>query len=348
MKVAILVSYFVPVCVGGGLPDYFPYWMKSASKNTGIDFYIPTNADIKHYEKYNNIKFLCMSVEEFWKKVQEIFDFPITKGFYKIAEYRPFWGIVFKELLEKYDYWGYADCDLIFGDILKFIKPYLNNGEKVIGKYGHFRLIKNTEELCSIPFRSLQGFRYPLTVEKVFTSDFCWYFDEIAGFEVRCHQAGIKVISLGNVLADVTSKYKFFSVGDKNGSWGFVWDNGKLVGYNDLNEEKEFMYVHYQKRRMQVSEEKPGDKFIIIPDKIINKCEKHVKLSRRTFFYTIFIRIKIYKKLFFENKKIGDEGKLIKNELNNYLVQEGLCPTASSDNFLVKILKKARKRILGI
>lgn len=41
---------------------------------------------------------------------------------YKLCDFRPSYGLVFEEYLESYDYWGFCDIDLIWGN-LSFIFP---------------------------------------------------------------------------------------------------------------------------------------------------------------------------------------------------------------------------------
>ena len=59
-KICILVPYF------GHFPNFFEYWLLSASKNDSIDYFVFTDQETKKYERrrFLNIKFLHMEMSE--------------------------------------------------------------------------------------------------------------------------------------------------------------------------------------------------------------------------------------------------------------------------------------------
>lgn len=326
MKIALFAPYFAPP--GGGLPNYFEYWQKSAAANSGIDFFVPTNVDIKRYKKYDNVHFICMTAEEFWDRLQKLFDFQISHGYYKTAEYRVVFGILFKDILSGYDYWGTTDPDVIYGDILKFIKPYLDNGKEVIGTTAPFCLIKNTDRLRYLAFESAKGIDHPLNIKDSFSSDFCWHFDEVRGMGLRFYQAGIKAVPLNSVMADIDQKYKYFHIFGQSGKWGFWWKNGELIGYNNNKQQKEYMFAHFQKRRLALNgNENDADEFCIIPNIIINGSTDILpNIEPNTFAYTMCNRIKTYGKHKRQQKDIKKELIVSWLETDKYCRDNGLLP----------------------
>lgn len=85
---------------------------------------------------------------DFRNKIQSKFDFKISlERAYKICDFRPAYSYIFQEELEKYQFWGYCDLDLIFGDIDKYLSDELLSENFVIGKYGHFSIYQNNEEI---------------------------------------------------------------------------------------------------------------------------------------------------------------------------------------------------------
>ena len=171
MKIAMFAPYIAPP--GGGLPDYYEYWQKSAAANSQVDFFVVTNLDVSKYIKYDNIHYILLTADEFWDKVQALFDFPIARSYYKSAEYRPLFGTIFLDYIKDYDYWGSTEFDMIYGDILSFLQPYLDKDADVIGQTGPFRLIKNSDRLRSIPFYEVRDFKHPLTLELAFSNAYC-------------------------------------------------------------------------------------------------------------------------------------------------------------------------------
>ena len=78
---------------------------------------------------------------------------------YKICDLRPAFGRIFSEYLKDYDLWGYADLDLVFGDISTFLPVKLLENHDVISARegylsGHFALYKNTQVINGLYTKS--------------------------------------------------------------------------------------------------------------------------------------------------------------------------------------------------
>lgn len=347
MRIAMFAPYFAPP--GGSLPNYYEYWQKTAAANSQIDFFVPTNLNVSGCKAYDNIHYICMTAEEFWERLQTLLDFPISHAYYKTAEYRPFFGIIFKEYIENYDYWGSTEFDIIYGDITKFTERYTEAGKDIIGRYGPFRLIKNTDKLRNMPFFELKGFDYPLTLEKAFSTSYCWYFDEIYGMNIRYHQAGIEVIPLDDDIADINKKYKYLARVGHEGKWGFTWDDGRLIGWNDRAEEREFLMAHFQKRKLSMESDVPSERFSILPNGIFNGKFDHKDIKAitpGTLRYTAGYYLKTYKTM----KKDKDEGvedtRRILEEIRDYNDRFNLDPDMSNLSALSKIYSKAKSILL--
>lgn len=72
-----------------------------------------------------------------------------TSG-YKLCDLKPFYGKVFEDYLVNYDYWGYGDLDVLYGNLFPFIMPYMreeidvisNRREIIAGSLAFFRNTK--------------------------------------------------------------------------------------------------------------------------------------------------------------------------------------------------------------
>lgn len=140
-KIVLIVPYF------GEFPNYFALFLKSCEYNKTIDwiFFSDIKTDIKYPDNVNVIE---ISFEELKHKIQEKFTFPITLDSpYKLCDYKPAYGYIFEEFIGDYDFWGYCDIDLLFGDLRKFLTNELLNSYDKIGYLGHFSLYKNTKKL---------------------------------------------------------------------------------------------------------------------------------------------------------------------------------------------------------
>jgi hypothetical protein len=57
---------------------------------------------------------------------------------YKLCDFRPAYGYLFRRYIEGFDYWGHGDIDLVYGDMLAFLKPLLKEDYDVISFTRHW------------------------------------------------------------------------------------------------------------------------------------------------------------------------------------------------------------------
>lgn len=332
----MLAPYIAPP--EGGLPNYYEYWQKSAAANTQIDFFVVTNLDVSKYKKYDNIHYILLTADEYWDKVQACCNFPIERSYYKSGEYRPLFGMIFKDILKSYDYWGSTEFDMIYGDILKFIGHYFDEGADVIGQTGPFRFIKNNDRLNYIAFYEVKGFKHPLTLEMAYSNAYVWYFVE-PGMEIRYYQNGIHTLSIEDFFADIDRTRKPFQCHAMDGDLGLIWENGKLFGYNE-HEEKEFVAAHLQKRKIAIDSEIPGETFCIIPNRILNTSERCMDINVPTLKYSVQYYRDTLKRVL-ENKRYATpEYRKIWAEIYKYCEDVGIFPRKSLPIKMFYVLRR--------
>lgn len=94
-----------------------------------------------------------MSFDELKKHIEEKLELKLPNiAPYKLCDFRPAYGVLFEELVKNYDFWGYGDIDLIYGELDKFITDdLLKNNDLLAFKKGHmhgpFSLYRNNEEV---------------------------------------------------------------------------------------------------------------------------------------------------------------------------------------------------------
>lgn len=260
-KIAIIVPYF------GKLPSCFKCWWKSALHNSNIEFWMFT--DNKFLKSEENIKVEHVSFEDFKKYIQSIFDFEINLDKpYKLCDYKPVYGLAFKERLKNYDYWGYCDVDLIFGDISSFITEEILKFHDKIFIDGHISIFKNNYFMNSLFMN--QG-EYPeYNFREAYSTPEACYYDEYRGMELKCIRNNVNVYNNTSVYINVDPQKAFFEVAGKK--FIAVWQNGKLYAEFEDGRCKELMYIHICKRKMECSEKKyikDSEKMYIVPGKII-------------------------------------------------------------------------------
>lgn len=98
------------------------------------------------------------------------------KNGYKLCDFKPTYGILFSEILKKYDFWGHGDIDVIFGKIRNFITDeILYNNDLISARHdsltGQFLLFRNSHKMNTL-------FTLSKDYKKVLSSEQHYCFDE--------------------------------------------------------------------------------------------------------------------------------------------------------------------------
>lgn len=269
-KIIMFTTFF------GRIPDYFDMFIQSIGYNKTIDFIIFTDTQIDDKLLSSNIKIIYISFEELVSVFQKVFPFKIScKTPYKITDYRPAFGEIFNQLIKGYDFWGYCDSDIIFGDIRKFITDEILENNDRIHDRGHYSIYKNCDKVNSMykTNHKYACFHY----KEVYKKNIICLYDEFGGFDKFQDSLGIKTYKKIHFADLDYYKFKFNLVRYPNSeNQIFCWKNGRLFLLNmedELINKKEIEYVHLQKRKMLYDpvfmNEMLENGFYIIPNKFI-------------------------------------------------------------------------------
>ena len=169
-RIAILICYI------GELPWYTKYFLFTCGYNLNVDFYLICDAQNK-YTLPANVKIINKTLDEICTTAEEKIGMDINlKSPYKLCDFKPAYGLIFEDLIAPYDFWGYGDLDIIFGNIRSFITDNLLDNHDIISVRhdfltGYFQLFKNNELTRNL-------FRHSKDYKKVFSSDRHFCFDE--------------------------------------------------------------------------------------------------------------------------------------------------------------------------
>ncbi len=275
MKICLVVPYY------GVFPNYFSLFLKSCGSNTDYHWLIVSdNKDPYSYP--SNVQYLELTWDALRTLVQSKFDFPIALDKpYKLCDFKPAYGVIFSEFLTGYDFWGYCDMDLLFGDISKFISPEMLHQYDKIGIMGHLSLYRNTDEINYL-FKSGVGGQQ--RYYDVFTNSRNMIFDEwdFPSINDIFLQENKKVAVLDSI-ADIYPNDSYFhtvrfdiqkrrQVFDKRNCL-VRWENGRVFliwRSSGRWHKEERLYVHLQKRKMRCDELRSAERFYIVPDRFMN------------------------------------------------------------------------------
>lgn len=288
-KIALILPYF------GKLPNYFNLWLNSAKNNESIDFFIFTDQRIEN--SFSNIHVYEYSIDKIINRLNSILRSKFVIGPYKLTDYKPAYGLIFEDYIKDYDFWGYCDCDLIFGQLRNFITEDILNSYDKIYTHGHLTLFKNTYDNNRLFLKNHNYDCY--TFEEVCKTKYPCHFDEVGICEIA-EKSGLKTYN-GIQFADIDFQKNNFNmvfIQDQYTKQLWKWDEGKLYRVYVKNGEiveQEMEYIHLQKRKMNI-ELKALDEvkaFLIVPNKFIDveplTCEKIGAFNKSEFYFERYI-----------------------------------------------------------
>ena len=140
-KIIICIPYF------GTLPKGFDLFLISCKYNSTIDFLLLTD-DHTQYDYPDNFRVIYTTFEIIQNRIRNNFDFEVKISYpFKLCDYRPSYGEIFKDYFKGYDFWGHCDVDLLFGDIRAFYTEEVLSRFDKIGHLGHLTLYRNTQRV---------------------------------------------------------------------------------------------------------------------------------------------------------------------------------------------------------
>jgi hypothetical protein len=228
-KIAVIVFHF------GKHPWYLPFFLKSCAANPTIDFLF--FADDKPLpNKPSNVAHIPFSLSAFNQLASAQLGFTVAiQKPYKLCDLKPAFGVIFSRWLMGYDIWGYADTDVILGNIRAFFTDAQLDAYDVFcvkDRYpaGFFTLLKNKPAVNRL-FTKSKDYRSIFTSQQNFMFDECStaYADVENGVPIS--QVPCPTESLLHLLekeqAHIKTHFNYCVVEGIPGK--LVWDKGRLL-----------------------------------------------------------------------------------------------------------------------
>jgi len=276
-SVVILFPYF------GTLPIQYNMWRNSALRNTDIDFLFFTDCLVEPAE---NIIVHKMTFESFRQLVQKAFDFPITLDRpYKLCEYKQAYGYILQDYIKNYDFWGFGDLDLVYGDIRSFLTDSVLKYKFLLG-WGHLTLLHNDEDTNTYFMKQVDGYQ---NYKDAFTTNKITFFDEYGynGCSDKWRDNRPDDCWLEWSFDNASKPKQSYHFNSLTRGWKQVifehvdnklymirFKNGKL-------EKKESLYAHFQHRGFMKDRVTDYNHFLVTPNAIIDYPKHFVNLQLR-------------------------------------------------------------------
>ena len=281
--IGFVVPYFT--CGNGTVHPMTQLWLDSCKYNSTVDWLFFTDCDLSSFDVPANVQIIKSSFEEIKAKIQSLFGFKISLNKpYKLCDFKPVYGEAFAEELQKYDFWGFCDIDLIWGDIRKFITDEILEKYDRVLTHGHCSIFRNCP-IVNSGYRTLDP-KGCMDWRSVFSSDKLYAFDEWAlhnggGYAEIQKRNNVAMYDVP-IFADIQiNRFSLHTTLEQNSETMkrvhnrlFYVHSGKLEDYV-LSGKKlsstEYLYAHFQQRKLDVESGLNRDNYLIVPpNKAVN------------------------------------------------------------------------------
>lgn len=299
-KTAIVIVYF------GRPPLFLNLFLKSCSKNNGIDFIFITDWDYAMYQFSPNCILITHTKEQFKQLVNKKLGFlPALENPYKLCDYKPAWPYLYEDYLKSYRYIGWCDIDVVFGNLEKFFLEdlfkdfdFITITDDFIS--GAFTLLKNEQKYTTL-FQQANGWK------EIFQDERHYAFDE--GLRIE-QDSGMDSFSSLMERESASGNVKILHLSScayERHPQKMIYDNGQIIE-NDI-EYAIFHFVIAKRNSFFVFPDWPN-----VPDRFLISKYGFSSMQSEIYLTTLLIN-PFYRKQVSSNikKKMKIAGKLVKD-----------------------------------
>ena len=267
-SIAIIIPYF------GKWPKWIDLFFDSVKCNPTVDFYFYTDCPIaENVKMVSNIYITNCSFEKYCDLVSNCLSINFHPSSpYKLCDLKPFYGFIHKDVLRNYDFWGFGDLDLVYGNIRKFYTDEFLARYDVVSNHfdkisGHLALFRNNDFNRNSCFM-ISNWREKLVCERNLTldeADFTYVFFPASKLSRKLYRWIWKYINWNLAWKVHTKLMKLISQVDNldnkrvsfvernihptwSGSNNWIYisgENGKTCEVWDVDKNEECVYCHF-------------------------------------------------------------------------------------------------------
>lgn len=223
-SIVILIAHF------GRWPPWINFFAESCRRNPDIDWVI--FSDCGPLENASpNITVVDTSFGDYKRKVARALDIDFDpEEPYKLCDIRPAFGVIHRDIVEGYDFFGFGDLDVIYGKLRKFYDTQLLSAFGAISSHpervsGHL-FVMRTDPALMTAFQQVENWQGLL-------SDRSHY-----GFDERHFADALKAHHLEKCWFR-----EAYSTPVATADMRWYWKNGALT--NEFYPHRGFAYLHF-------------------------------------------------------------------------------------------------------
>ncbi len=252
--------------------------MESCKRNPNINWLLYGDLLLEK-EMPKNIQFIRATLDDFNILTSQKLGIRVKlNNPYKLCDFRPSFAIIFSEYISTYDYWGYCDLDLIFGNILSILTQNNYTNYDIIttredSLAGHFTIFRNRPLINHMYSKIWRYNLHLLNINKHF------YLDERSNYIGQQYKKEFRRFNFWDFLKKIRNSLSYRTLKvlpllyditrvayrlEKQGSikilripkiqsdenfrreqikdWKIIWKEGAL---KDLHHNEELLYFHF-------------------------------------------------------------------------------------------------------
>jgi len=263
-RIIFLIPYF------GQWPFWMPFFIQSCRANADINWLLIGDCaalkDLPANVRQQRINFpdYCS-----WISSRLGVEFA-PENPYKLCDLKPALGYLHEQDIAGYDFWGFSDLDLIYGDLRAYFTEVRLRRYKLLSTHerrvsGHLCLLRNERPLRELFWR-IPDFRQRIQEQKNHALDEGG-FSRIFLWRKNFPKPLFKLLGLFNPWRRVAEFAEAFSTPNAGRPWldgsmnfpaRWYWRQGCLS--NDLDKGREFPYLHFLswKKKEWQQQDQPG------------------------------------------------------------------------------------------
>lgn len=155
-SILILIPYF------GKWPFWMPLFLKSCEYNPDVNWFLIGDCG-EPDELPSNVSYEYSSFSDYCERVSSCLELDFyPDNAYKLCDLKPAYGFIHKEELQGYDFWGFGDLDLIYGNLRDYFTAEKLSKYDLFSTHerrvsGHLCLMRNNERFRNL-FRQIPAF----------------------------------------------------------------------------------------------------------------------------------------------------------------------------------------------
>lgn len=152
-KIVQIIPYF------GSWPEWMDLYLYSCSRNPMVDFLFFTDCGTELLPEYGNVIFHSIPRIDYYNLVSKRLDIDFNPPSpYKLTDLKPFLGKVHELEIKNYEWWGFGDIDLLYGNLGLILNERNLKKYSVITTHnyhaaGHCTFMRNTAKYRDLCFR---------------------------------------------------------------------------------------------------------------------------------------------------------------------------------------------------